>query len=84
MVVLDFVQQKTLVFHPDSTRLVPPHLSGHGGADFYLMESFVSAVAVSSFFLSKNFQNGFVNEILVLLNFNWWLHCLIFHCPWAT
>ncbi|XP_077167267.1 putative oxidoreductase YteT isoform X1 [Paroedura picta] len=43
--VFDFLQRKKLTFQPEGVRSVVGCLSGHGGADYYLMKSFVSAVA---------------------------------------
>ncbi|XP_053136550.1 uncharacterized oxidoreductase YjhC-like isoform X2 [Hemicordylus capensis] len=45
VVVFDFLQRKKVTFPPDTAAAVPRNLAGHGGADFYLMNSFVSAVA---------------------------------------
>ncbi|XP_066493609.1 putative oxidoreductase YteT [Tiliqua scincoides] len=44
IVVYDFLQKKETEFSPDKLAF-PPCLSAHSGADYYLMESFVSAVA---------------------------------------
>ncbi|XP_060614723.2 putative oxidoreductase YteT isoform X1 [Anolis sagrei] len=43
--VFRFLEKTTTTFSPDKASSVPASLSGHDGADFYLIETFVSAVA---------------------------------------
>uniref|UniRef100_A0A8C5PI27 Uncharacterized protein n=1 Tax=Leptobrachium leishanense TaxID=445787 RepID=A0A8C5PI27_9ANUR len=43
--VHDFTARMTYRIHAKHTAFIPPHLAAHGGADYYLIENFISAVA---------------------------------------
>ncbi|XP_072012280.1 putative oxidoreductase YteT isoform X2 [Engystomops pustulosus] len=43
--VIDFVTDKETLYPAETAPFLPLHLSSHGGADYYLIDSFISAVA---------------------------------------
>ncbi|KAG8434271.1 hypothetical protein GDO86_012592 [Hymenochirus boettgeri] len=45
ILVFDFLTRKVTNYPPDLSASIPLPLMGHSGADYYIMESFISAVA---------------------------------------
>lgn len=54
MKVFDFLTQTKKEYPLDYSILQQTQLTGHGGADYYLMDSFIQAVAVSNFIIIKD------------------------------
>uniref|UniRef100_A0A8D0BPB0 Uncharacterized protein n=1 Tax=Salvator merianae TaxID=96440 RepID=A0A8D0BPB0_SALMN len=64
--VYDFLQRKTTAFTPKKAAFVPMGLGAHGGADFYLIQSFISAVAENKPSLIKSGAEETLNSHLLV------------------
>ncbi|KAF7239338.1 putative oxidoreductase YteT [Varanus komodoensis] len=64
--VFDFLQKKKQFFSPEKAPGIPECLSGHEGADYYLMESFVSAIAENNPTLIRTGADETLNSHLLV------------------
>ncbi|XP_033012333.1 uncharacterized protein LOC117050681 isoform X3 [Lacerta agilis] len=64
--IYDFLERKTSSFSPDKAACVPMCLSAHSGADYYLMESFISAVAENNPSLIRTGPDDTLNSHLLV------------------
>nr|XP_020663683.1 uncharacterized protein LOC110086815 [Pogona vitticeps] len=64
--VFDFLQQKKIIFSPETVPCVPESLGAHNGADYYLIQSFVSAVAENNPFLIQTGAEETLNSHLLV------------------